>query len=546
MEKEKKKVALYIRVSTTGQVNDGYGLEAQKKELEKYCKVRDYQIYKLFCDAGVSGKDTKHRIQFNKMMADMRAKKFDMIIAIKLDRISRSMADFALLLEELEKNNCEIEFVDQPVNVNCIGGKLMAYILGAFSQFEREMIVERTLSGVEEAVHNGHFGGKPPLGYKAELINGKKTKKWVIDKEEAKIVKEIFDLCLKGKTYAHISNIMKEKYPNVIACYRINKDTNERKPIYRSWKDSSISVILNNKRYMGIHEHRKKSKKKETIEIEGKIPPIITKEDFYECQENIKRNSRNYYRNKNYLFMQKLICPKCGRVLACNGARNKNNKDYLYYKCKECNVFIREEWVEKALIGFLVDLLELYLVLEDNYYPIDSEIAEDFNKCRLDNKVRFAMDNIIIEDKKNMINYETLYPIWSLASYEAKCRFIFEYIDTIEIKKYSIHGEKEPRIKILGIKMKPNKIKKYLELKGKNMLDSIAYYKNTKFSIATLKSEKEALKYVDILSKKHKIKVINILAEEEYYHNDNLFKIIKVNPKKAIEKPRAIFLELDN
>lgn len=154
--------------------------------------------------------------------------------------------------------------------------------------------------------------------------------------------------------------------------------------------------------------------------------------------------------------------------------------------------------------------------------------------------------DFIVKDKKSIVNYQTIFPLWNIASYETKCKFIYEYIDTIEIEKQTIKGSKEPKVKILGIQMKPNKIKKYFELKEKNMLDAIAYYNNTKFSIGVFNSEKEAIKYVDILSKKHNLKVVNIPAMEEYYYNSNILKIIKVNPKRAIEKPRVIYMELVN
>lgn len=64
---------------------------------------------------------------------------------------------------------------------------------------------------------------------------------------------------------------------------------------------------------MGVYEHRKRVKDKKIVEIHGKIPPIIDEDIFYQCQDNINKNKRNYYRSKPYLFVQKLICPKCGR-----------------------------------------------------------------------------------------------------------------------------------------------------------------------------------------------------------------------------------------
>lgn len=546
MNSDKKIVALYTRVSTIDQVQDGHSLYEQENRLKKMCEAKGYEIYKIYTDAGVSAKDT-NRPAYKKMLKDMKDKKFNLIFAYKLDRISRSIIDLEMLFNLLKENNCDIECLVDNIDTSGANGMMFVRILGIFAQFERELIKERTLIGVESAVNQGHFGGKPPLGYMQEVANGKKTKKWIINKEEAKIVREIFELCLKGKTYATIANIMNEKYPSVISGYKFNKLTNERKEVFRNWKDSSICVMLNNKRYIGIHEHRKSSKEKETIEIKGHIPPIISEDIFYECQENIRKNSRNYYRNKNYLFMQKLACPKCGRIMACNGARKSKGNDYLYYKCKDCGEYIREEWIEKILIENLVDLLEIYLILEDNYYPIDNSIADDFNNCKINNKIRFAMDSRIIDEKKkSIICYNSLFPIWNNAPYEVKCNFIYEYIDVIKVKKRKLKNQKEPKIELEDLKIKTNKIQKLFELRENGMLDEIVDYENYKFSIATFKNENEANKYIDILKKKYSLSVREeLLFENDYYYNDNLFKVINVLPSKAIEKPKSIFLEIN-
>jgi transcription elongation factor Elf1 len=342
-----------------------------------------------------------------------------------------------------------------------------------------------------------------------------------------------------------ISNIMKEKYPNVIAKYRINKTTNEREPIYRNWKDSSISVILNNKAYIGIYEQRKRLKDKETVEILGKIPPIISKEVFYECQENVKKNSRNYSRSKQYLFMQKLKCPKCGRILACNGTRkNTTKKAYLYYKCKDCDIYIREEHIEKELIRLLAEYLELYLILEENYYPIDSDLVEDFNNCRIDNKIRFAIDNRIINDIQNKIDIQNLWSIWELASYETKCNFIYEYIDFIEIKKYKVHNQKYPKVKITNLQLKPHKIKELLELRDKNMLDDMYVGEHSNFTISEVRNEEQAYQYINLLKKKHNIEVLEYVKGQEYYDDEKTFKVINIRARRAIEKNKSIFISL--
>lgn len=126
--------------------------------------------------------------------------------------------------------------------------------------------------------------------------------------------------------------------------------------------------------------------------IEGLVSPLIREETFYLCQEQLKKNSRNYYRNKKYLFAQKIKCPKFGRIMCCNGTRKSNQQEYLYYKCKACKIYIREEYIEEAVITKLNELLELHLALDNNCFPIETDLAEDFNKCKANHKVRFQVD----------------------------------------------------------------------------------------------------------------------------------------------------------
>ena len=100
---KKIKVAIYIRVSTKKQAEEGYSLEAQKERLEKLCETNGYIIYKVYSDEGKSAKNTK-RDAYQEMMEDMREGKFDKIIVTKLDRISRSLIDLEELIQDLQKN----------------------------------------------------------------------------------------------------------------------------------------------------------------------------------------------------------------------------------------------------------------------------------------------------------------------------------------------------------------------------------------------------------------------------------------------------------
>lgn len=546
INEEKKIVAIYTRVSTTDQAREGHSLEEQEKRLRAMCEANNYKVYKVYTDAGISGKSAENRPAYQQMLKDMKKGKFNLIVAFKMDRLSRSIIDFEEFFNETKKYNCGVELLCEKIDTSGAAGMMFARVLGIFAQFERELIQERTLVGVESAVNKGHIGGKPPLGYKHKLDgSGKhKLKEWEIDKDEAEIVKEIFELCASGKTYFQISKILKEKYPNVISSIKRNKETGEEKIIYRKWNDSSISTILNNKSYMGVYEYRKSVKNKDTMEIIGAVPAIISEELYNDCQEMIARNGRNYYRSKNYLFIQRLVCPHCGRILACNGCKNKMKNDYLYYKCKNCGIYLREELIENALIIELNNLLELSTIIKNNYYITDNRTAEKFNNCRLDHRLRFAIDEKIIKDKMELLDGIELNELWKMASYEAKCEFINNYIDTIVIKELKNKRNKITEIEITDLKLKSNKVKQLLDFENSNMLDKIVGSGVNKASIAEMKHEKDAKDYIALLREKYKFAAFDCFREEDYFTNPLLFKIIKVNPKSYVEKKKVYGLVL--
>lgn len=546
MKNDKKMVAIYTRVSTTDQAREGHSLEEQQKRLKARCVSNDYEVYKVYTDAGISGKSAENRPAYQQMLKDMKKGKFNLIMAFKMDRISRSIIDFEDFFKELKKYNCGIEFLCENIDTTGAAGMMFARILGIFAQFERELIQERTLVGVESAVNKGHFGGKPPLGYKHKLdVSGKhKLKEWEIDKDEAKIVKEIFDLCASGKTYFQISKLLKEKYPNVISSIKEDKETGEKKITYRKWNDSSISCILNNKCYMGTYEYRKCLENKDTIEIVDIVPKIISKELYNDCQEMIARNGRNYYRSKNYLFIQKLVCPHCGRIMACNGVKNKMKNDYLYYKCKDCGIYVRESLIENALLAELNNLLELSNIINSNCCITDSRTAEKYNSCKLDHKIRFAIDEKIIKDKMTLLDSNELNELWKITSYEAKCNFIGNYIDTITIKEKIDSKKKIIKVDLVNLKLKSNKVKELLDLEEKNMIDKIIGSGVLKASITEVKHDKDALDYIELLRTKYKFAAYDFYDIEDYYTDPLLFKIIKVNPKSCVEKKKVYGLVL--
>ena len=100
-----KNAAIYCRVSTEDQAKEGYSLPEQQEKLKDLCKFRDYNIYKIYEDAGISAKDMDHRPSFQEMLEDVRNGRINVIVAYKLDRVTRSVRDLEMLMTFIQENN---------------------------------------------------------------------------------------------------------------------------------------------------------------------------------------------------------------------------------------------------------------------------------------------------------------------------------------------------------------------------------------------------------------------------------------------------------
>ena len=303
---ERKTVGIYVRVSTEDQAREGYSLKEQKEKLLELCKYRDYHVFKIYEDAGISAKDT-NRPKFLEMMEDVKKGNINMIVAYKLDRVTRLSRDLEKLLEELSKYNCDINCALDDINTDTANGKFFTRMLTVLSQLEIERTSERTKFGLNGAIKAGHLPGVIPLGYI------KKDKKTIIEESSKDVIIRIFDMYLAGKSYQQISNLFNEE--GVL------------KP--KKWYDSTIQKIIDNKIYMGDYEQYKRSSKQESVIYENAVTPIISREVFEQCQLQKERNQRNYTRDRVYLFFQRLLCPHCGRIMKLRGSGGKKKKIYV-------------------------------------------------------------------------------------------------------------------------------------------------------------------------------------------------------------------------
>lgn len=346
MKDEKKKCGLYMRVSTEDQAREGFSLPEQKERLESFCKFKGYEIIDYYQDAGISAKTGNHRPEFERLKDDIKAKRINTIVALKLDRITRSIYDWENLMTFLDENDAYLDCVNDEINTTSANGKMISRLLMSVSQNEIERTSERTKVGLAGAIKCGHIPHIAPLGYKHE------DKKLVIDYATKDVIVRIFDLYYNCYSYQKISNLFNEEKV-------LGKD---------NWRDSTIQTILENEIYKGDFIHGKRTKN--PTYYEDVVEPIISKEMWADCQVQKKKNSRSYQRTLTYLYLQKLKCPKCNRILGGKATTKKNGKTYFYYYCNDCKIQVKENVINEYFEQFIDELTEYDSVVNQFFLPM--------------------------------------------------------------------------------------------------------------------------------------------------------------------------------
>lgn len=251
-----KRVVTYLRISTANQV-DNTSIETQREKINLYCKLNDYEIIKEFKDEAISAKHDYTREDYKNLMEFIKDKEngIEAIIVYKSDRIHRSLRNLMNMIGYTQGLGIDFISITEQFDTSTAQGMLFLQMLGSFSEFERKIIAERTKSGrIANAKNKLIPGGRPPFGYRIE------DKKFIINEEEAEIVKNIFKLRIKGLTYNEIGKM-----------YGMNKQTIHRiikNRIYvgeyryngkieangLKWKvDSIVSLYIYNKANKGVN-----------------------------------------------------------------------------------------------------------------------------------------------------------------------------------------------------------------------------------------------------------------------------------------------------
>ena len=403
MDNEKKIAGLYIRVSTEDQAREGFSLPEQEKRLRAMCEYKGYEIYKLYKDAGISAKDM-NRPAFEELLQDIREKKCNTIVVLKLDRLTRSVYDMEFIMKFLEENDAYLDCANEEINTTNSSGKMVARLLTTVSQNEIERTSERTKVGLAGAIKEGHIPGKNPLGYKRD------GKKLVIDPLTKDIVKRIYDLYFEGKSYSNIATIFNQE--------EVLGKTN--------WRDTGILRIISNEIYKGDFVSGKTFNK--PVYYENVVEPIVSKELWENCQVQKKKNQKSYMRTQTYIFLQKLKCPKCGRILAGGASHKlKSDKWYFYYRCEDCKNNIKEEVIETSVKTLLADILEYDNVVNEFFLPV---LKSKLN----DPKEQYEKELKSLNNKKERIRKAYIDSVFTEEEYKQESKTIDSQIEFVNSK----------------------------------------------------------------------------------------------------------------
>lgn len=333
-----KKVAIYCRVSTTEQAEEGYSIDEQNIKIREYCEREGHEIYNLYEDRGISGKNITNRPGIKQLLQDATENKFDLVIVWKLNRISRKLLDILNIVELLNKHNIAFRSLTENFETETPSGKLQLNIMGAIGEFERETIAENVKMGLLARAKEGRWNGGVVLGYDLVELNneGKKRKNTVlkINEKEANTVRRIFELYSQGHGYKAVVN-------------RINKEGHKTKR-NGEFAVSTVKEILQNPVYIGKIRYNVRqdwSKKRRNninanpILSDGIHEPIIDVETWNKVQVILKERSKKHNKVYDCEFPLTgiLKCPVCGAGMTINRstAKRKDGTRRIneYYSC---------------------------------------------------------------------------------------------------------------------------------------------------------------------------------------------------------------------
>ena len=322
---EPKRVAIYTRKSTDkGLERDFNSLDAQREACEQYIKSQAHLGWKLtdtrYDDGGFTGANID-RPAFARLLNDIDSGRVDVVVVYKVDRLSRSLLDFAKVMDRFNKAGAAFVSVTQNFSTADAMGRLTLNVLMSFAEFEREMISERTRDKIAGSRRRGKWtGGAVPIGYEAQ------DKKLVIIEHEAHVVRDIFERYLDRQSALEIAQHLNDTHQ--LTKQRVTSKGRVRAG--RDWTKDAVLRILKNPVYAGLMPYGGDV-------FDGEHEAIIEPAIFHRVATYLKKHGAGRTgkpRSGEYLLTGRLFCV-CGMAMTGKGTRKKKGgaKKYRYYQC---------------------------------------------------------------------------------------------------------------------------------------------------------------------------------------------------------------------
>lgn len=411
------KIAIYMRVSTQRQANSKLGLEAQERGIKnwinsKYPKENFEVSVEYFVDDGITGSKFDRKA-LQQMLSKIEKKIFNVCLIYKVDRLARDVEISSKIAKIVKKANCELYSTSEAFDLNTTEGTFIYNMQSIFGEHERMLIAKRTEDSQISRLKKGEYPFRSPFGYKRDTL----TKKLILIKSEAEIIKFIFN------TYLKMHNI-RETRREIKNIFDLNVS------------DLFVENILNKFLYTGNYI-------KKEIEYENIAPQIITKKLFEQVQKQLS-HSYKLKREVQYLFHDNIFCFRCNCKSKRTSSYKKKTIRYYYYYCEQCKQSFNVNKIAR-------------IVLSEIKYEITKNLNDDKLKCykraiKSYEKRRKEINDDYIEERINFLHYKSLISqieerildikdkmVSSTAidyenmSYQQKFHFFSEHIEKIEI-----------------------------------------------------------------------------------------------------------------
>lgn len=322
------KAVAYIRVSDPKQVTDGNSLKTQEELARSYIQTKGYELLRLFVESGESAK-TDNRPVLKEMLGFCRENRtrIDVVVIPKIDRLSRNIYDYIGLKSQLTKLSIRLESIGERIEDSPVG-RFTENVLASVAQFDNEIRAERSKGGMIQAVREGRWVWRAPLGYRSIRVDGRATIE--PDPATAPLVSEIFTRIANGNRLVDIRAWLGAQG---MAVSRSNFHRLISNPIYRG-----------EIRSFGL-----------TVRATSPCAPLVSRYIFAKAQKNLVRKNlpRTYMRDNPSFPLRGTLRCECGRFLYGTWSRGRSQR-YAYYLCRHCpRTNLRKEFVERVFILFL-------------------------------------------------------------------------------------------------------------------------------------------------------------------------------------------------